>query len=93
MKLKTIEDTFIKIGQWFKSNINGAKFKIIDITKGLKQELCKVQQSPTQQKTTYIYIQDEAGRTSYTNKQTFVHLLITPIRKVDAIVGEFEIIK
>ena len=76
----TIKDEFVKVGQWFKGNINGSNFKIIDITKGLKQEPYKVQQSPTQQKTTYIYTQDEAGRTSYTNKQTFVRLLITPIK-------------
>ena len=80
MEIRTIEDEFIKINQCFKSNINGAKFKIIDITKGLKQEPCKVQQSPTQQKTTYIYTQDESGQISYTNKQTFIHLLITPIK-------------
>ncbi|MBQ2871600.1 hypothetical protein IJE86_07855 [bacterium] len=42
----TVQNEFIKIGQWFKGNINGAKFKIIDITKGLKQEPYKVQQSP-----------------------------------------------
>ena len=78
----TVQDEFIKIGQWFKGNINGAKFKIIDITKGLKQEPYKVQQSPTQQKNTYIYIQDEAGRISHTNKQTFIRLLITPIKGV-----------
>lgn len=76
-----VKDEFIKIGQWFKGNINGAKFKIIDITKGLKQEPYKIQQSPTQQKNTYIYIQDEAGRISETNKEHFKRLLITPIQE------------
>lgn len=75
-----MKNNFLKVGQWFKGNINGEKFKIIGITKGLAQELSKVQQSPTQQENTYIYIQDEAGRISYTNKQTFIHLLITPIK-------------
>ena len=74
-----IKDEFIKIGQWFTGNINGAKFKIIDI-KGLKQEPYKVQQSPRQLKNTYIYIQDEAGRISHTNKEHFKRLLITPIK-------------
>ena len=74
-----IKDEFIKIGQWFKGNINGAKFKIIDITKGLKQEPHKRQQSPTQQKNTYIYIQDENGNTSEITQKHFKRLLITPI--------------
>ena len=77
----TVQDEFIKIGQWFKGNINGAKFKIIDITKGLKQEPYKIQQSPTQQKNIYIYIQDEAGRISNTNKEHFKRLLITPTQE------------
>lgn len=77
----TVKDKFIKIGQWFKADINGAKFKIIDIIKGLKQEPYKVQQSPTQQKNIYIYIQDEAGRISETNKEHFKRLLITPIQE------------
>lgn len=76
-----IKDEFIKIGQWFKGDINGAKFKIIDITKGLKQEPYKTQQSPTQQKNTRIYIKDEAGRISHTNKEHFKRLLITPIQE------------
>lgn len=76
-----IKDEYIKIGQWFKGNINGAKFKIIDITKKLKQEPYKIQQSPTQQKNIYIYIQDEAGRISHTNKEHFKRLLITPIQE------------
>lgn len=73
-------DEFIKIGQWFRGNINGEKFKIIDITKGLKKDPYKIQQSPTQQKNIYIYIQDEAGRISHTNKEHFKRLLITPIQ-------------
>lgn len=79
-----IDNKYIKIRQWFKGNKNGAEFQIIDIRKGLKQDPDKVQQSPTQQKNTYIYIQDEAGRISHTNAQTFQRLQIEPIKNKGA---------
>lgn len=73
-----LKNEFLRIGQKFRGLINGEQFQIVDITKGLKQEPYKIQQSPTQKNTIYIYIKDSKGRTSNTNAQTFKHLLIEP---------------
>ena len=75
-----LKNEFLRVGQEFRGLINGEEFQIIDITKGLRQEPYKVQQSPTQKDTTYIYIKDSKGRTSHTNAQTFNRLQIEPIK-------------
>ena len=72
-----IDNKFLKVGQRFMGNVNGAKFKIIDITRGLKGN---AQQSPTQQKTIYIYTEDENGREFSTNLENFKRLQITPTK-------------
>lgn len=50
-----LKNEFLRIGQKFRGLINGEQFQIVDITKGLKQEPYKTQQSPTQKNTIYIY--------------------------------------
>ena len=66
---KPIDDIYLKIGQWFRSKIyKKIEFQIVDISKGLKDT---AKQSPTQQKTIYIYVKDTKGRISHTKKGRF----------------------
>jgi len=72
-----IDEKFLKVGQFFRGQIDGAIIQIIDISKGLKDT---AKQSPTQQKTIYIYVKDTNGRISHTNKEHFKKLLFKPLK-------------